>query len=104
MTASKPEPPPEEGEERVRPFLDVWLMRRVGTGLAVGAAQDLVYERVKFGREKYGTELMTHNGRDPVEDARQELGDLLMYIAQAKMEGRDVSELKTLLKVVTELV
>lgn len=54
------------------------------------ALADLVSARNSFGEAKYGTGLRTHNGRDPIEDARQELGDLLQYLWQAKMEGKDL--------------
>ncbi len=39
----------------------------------------LVQERDAFGRAKYNQPLMTDDGRNGVEDARQEVGDLLMY-------------------------
>lgn len=39
----------------------------------------LVLERDAFGRKKYGQPLMSEDGRDGFEDARQELGDLLQY-------------------------
>ena len=45
-------------------------------------------ERVDFGRDKYGTVLQTHNGRDALQDAREELLDLVFYTAQAYLEGK----------------
>lgn len=39
----------------------------------------LVQERDAFGRKKYGQPLMSQDGRNGYEDARQELGDLLQY-------------------------
>ena len=42
--------------------------------------------RAAAGVAKYGRPLQTHNGRDAREDARQELLDALMYLAQAEME------------------
>jgi hypothetical protein len=39
----------------------------------------LVRERDAFGRAKYGQPLMSQDGRNGVEDARQEAGDLLQY-------------------------
>jgi hypothetical protein len=53
----------------------------------------LVSARDAFGRQKYGTGLRIHNGRDPIEDANQEIGDLLQYLQQARMEGRDITTL-----------
>lgn len=42
--------------------------------------------RADAGKERYGTFLMTHNGRDALIDAYQEAIDLVMYLAQAIME------------------
>ena len=66
MNASKHEPQPTQGDKRVL---------------------DLVYKdlvaRAEFGREKYGTYLMTNNGRNALMDAYQEALDLVMYLRQA---------------------
>jgi hypothetical protein len=48
----------------------------------------LTEERSNFGKEKYGTVLRTNNGRDSLEDCRQEIGDLLLYATQAALEGK----------------
>jgi hypothetical protein len=65
MDASKHEPPPKQGEKVVL---------------------DLVIEdfktRAEFGKKKYGTLLMTGNGRDALVDAYQEAIDLVMYLRQ----------------------
>jgi hypothetical protein len=37
-----------------------------------------IQARVDTGQEKYGTKLMTHNGRDALWDAYQEAIDLVM--------------------------
>jgi hypothetical protein len=37
----------------------------------------LIEQRDAFGRQKYGQPLMSQDGRDGCEDARQELGDLM---------------------------
>jgi len=42
--------------------------------------------RAEMGRERYGTYLMTDNGRDALDDAYQEAIDLCMYLKQLKME------------------
>lgn len=47
-------------------------------------------KRVRMGKEKYGTLLMSHNGRNALEDAWEETCDLVMYLHQAKMEGEHV--------------
>ena len=90
--ASTPEPPPERGDRDVPEPLISFLEDQGYDGAA-----DLVRKRVRFGVEKYGTRLETGNGRDPIEDARQEIGDALQYLAQAKMEGRNVRELNDLI-------
>ena len=43
-------------------------------------------ERSKIGTEKYGTPLMTGNGRKPLVDAYQEVLDLAVYIKQEILE------------------
>jgi hypothetical protein len=52
------------------------------------AAQVLedIRARVSAGEKKYGTRLMTHNGRDALMDAYQEAIDLVMYLCQVIME------------------
>ena len=42
--------------------------------------------RREFGVGKYGTELKSHNGRDPLVDAYQEALDLALYLKQALLE------------------
>lgn len=80
---SQPEPPPTGNGDLVTPPLLEALADYPEIAVLVSA-------RYAFGRSKYGTGLRTHNGRDPLEDARQELGGLLQYLWQAKMEGRDI--------------
>lgn len=46
-------------------------------------------ERRERGIKKYGTELLTFNGRDALLDAYQESLDTTMYLKQALME-RDI--------------
>jgi hypothetical protein len=45
-------------------------------------------ERDRVGRERYGTPLQAHNGRDALVDAYQEALDLVVYLRQA-IEERD---------------
>ncbi|MFN3199970.1 MAG: hypothetical protein ACE366_16360 [Bradymonadia bacterium] len=47
----------------------------------------LLWRRFTFGLGKYGTLVQTHNGRDALVDARDELGDLLQYGTQAILEA-----------------
>ena len=42
--------------------------------------------RDKLGRERYGTPLQPHNGRDALVDAFQEALDLCVYLRQAIYE------------------
>lgn len=43
-------------------------------------------DRREHGIKKYGTELMTNNGRDALVDAYQEALDLVVYLKQELME------------------
>lgn len=69
---NKPEPAPTPNESR-----PVW---------------ELVIEDMKardqFGREKYGTPLQAHNGRDALVDAYQEALDLCVYLRTAIEERK----------------
>lgn len=47
-------------------------------------------ERAERGRIKYGTYLMSHNGRDALVDAYEEALDLCMYLKQEIMDRMDV--------------
>ena len=40
-------------------------------------------ERDQVGRQRYGTPLQAHNGRDALVDAYQEALDLVVYLRQA---------------------
>jgi hypothetical protein len=93
--ASVPEPPPVPRGEVVPVHLIAELSR-----IRDYAAADspviarrlnelivLVEERNAFGVAKYGQPLMTNDGRNGLEDARQELGDLLQYVCKCAMAG-----------------
>ena len=59
---------------------------------------ELISERDEFGKEKYGQSLMSQDGRNEIEDARQELGDFLQYVYKAKMNNHpDLIKLQELL-------
>lgn len=66
MTAATPQPAPRPGQ------IEVYK----------NVLND-IRERVAAGEAKYGTKLMTHNGRDALMDAYQEALDLVMYLRQA---------------------
>lgn len=54
--------------------------------------------RDAVGRERYGTPLQIHNGRDALVDAYQEALDLAVYLRQAIEERGGISTLHTALK------
>ena len=49
-------------------------------------------ERAEAGRERYGTYLETHNGRDALWDAYQETLDLAVYLRQLILENLESKE------------
>jgi hypothetical protein len=67
--AGIPQPLPQSGRVDVLPFVLEDFQRRA-----------------EMGKQKYGTLLQTHNGRDPLWDAYQEAIDLVMYLRQAILE------------------
>ncbi len=103
-SASKPEPPPENKGEPVTPALLKWMAHMQQEGLIEGgpylAASSLVKQRNAFGMVKYGQPLMTKDGRDDVEDAMQEMGDLLQYTFKAVLNRRDTRKLREIISVV----
>lgn len=46
-------------------------------------------DRLNVGEKHYGVRLCTHNGRDAVRDAKEELADGVLYLTQAMMEAED---------------
>ena len=85
------QPDPKPGDEVVCGY----LLNRLGKARAF-ELHGVVQHRVAVGLDRYGTYLMTHNGRDAVQDAKEEIGDAAQYIEQARLEGRDLDELRTL--------
>jgi chromosome segregation ATPase len=69
---AKAQPTPRPGREEVHPRVVAFLN-----------------ERAAFGRRKYDRPLETHNGRDPLIDLMQELGDALEYAMQEYMQRTD---------------
>lgn len=49
----------------------------------------MVQERRQLGIQRYGSPLMTHNGRDALQDALEEAVDLAAYLMQLRMERDD---------------
>lgn len=68
-THNTPEPPPKQGKQEV-----------------MNAVIEDMKQRREDGIEKYGTPLMTHNGRNALVDAYQEVLDLAVYIKQELLE------------------
>lgn len=61
----------------------------------------LIQERNNFGIEKYGQPLYSEDGRNSIEDARQELGDLLQYACKIKMQKeKNPEQIEEFLKLV----
>ena len=48
--------------------------------------------RDRVGRERYGTPLQPHNGRDALQDAYEEALDLAAYLKQAIVERDTVAD------------
>lgn len=78
-----PEPPPmwTDKSQAVWPHLERQLQQDEDLRRALES-------RVEFGRSKYGTVLHSHNGRNAIRDAKDEVEDLMFYLAQAHMEGK----------------
>lgn len=56
------------------------------------------------GIRKYGTRLMTWNGRSPTQDAKEELVDALQYVQQAEEEMQDMrAEIALMRAAITQL-
>lgn len=49
-----------------------------------------IEQRKQLGIQRYGSPLMTHNGRDAIRDAREEAVDLAVYLMQVELEVRDL--------------
>jgi hypothetical protein len=90
------------GEVRLSDDLREWEARSIGAAEepppTTGTGRpiwELVVEdmqaRDAMGRERYGTPLLAHNGRDAMVDLYQELLDAVVYLRQA-LEERDVSD------------
>lgn len=84
---SVPEPPPIKSGVEVTPLLIEWLSSQTADSSPIIA---LIEARRLYGLSKYGQSLMTEDGRDTMEDARQEAADLLQYIYKAKLQGAPI--------------
>lgn len=52
---------------------------------------EAIQARREIGIQRYGSPLMTHNGRDAIQDAWEEAVDLAAYLTQMRMERNDAS-------------
>jgi hypothetical protein len=97
-TISVPEPPPTVGGEVVPDVLINYLtlfkdehkqnipeLARDKFIVNMDGLVSLIHQRDNFGRTKYGQPLMSEDGRNGVEDAKQELGDLLQYLMKCQL-------------------
>lgn len=75
MKASTNQPDPKPGKLNVLDFV----------------LQD-IQSRSDMGKAKYGTRLLTHNGREALWDAYQEALDMVMYLRQALLEQDGATE------------
>lgn len=96
---SVPEPPPvPKGQivpDKLIEFLTLskeHLQERSDLLVHTDALIALIKDRDTFGRAKYGQPLMSEDGRNGIEDAKQELGDLLQYLLKCKLAGQTVSK------------
>ena len=92
--ASIPEPPPKNIGQCVPEKLKEWIQQTHFPDDLKLKLIKLIDQRDKYGFQKYGQHLMTQDGRDSVEDARQEAGDLLQYLYKAIMNGEDTSPIE----------
>ncbi len=106
---SVPEPAPKNEGVPITPLLIRWVDQlssdTLGPPLNDVKADTiaLIRARDNFGYNKYTQHLMSQDGRNSVEDARQELGDLLQYLFKAKHNGEDISSVVQLLPVLLAL-
>lgn len=99
---SVPEPPPINEGENVPEHLIEWLRKNMGT-----EAEDCIHgihERDNFGFQKYGQHLMTGDGRNDIEDLRQEILDALQYAMKAKMNKKSLKPIMPYLRALNTLV
>lgn len=102
--SSVPEPPPKPSGIIVPDSLIGYLKQKYSHESV--PLVELIKQRDAFGRAKYGQPLMSQDGRNGVEDARQEAGDLLQYAYKVYLTGdkEGLESLKELTKQVAEIV
>lgn len=106
--ASIPEPAPSKGKVSVTANLlqlltDAIVASPHESYFGNVAMKELVEQRRLLGISKYGQELMTEDGRNAFEDARQEIGDAAQYIWKLGMEGAPDEEFQRILLLLAAL-
>ena len=102
---SKPEPPPKDEGYIVSTELIKFIRKKCTSPEYIREkAIELIKERDCFGYKKYGQHLRTKDGRDDIEDARQEIGDLMQYLFKAKMNYKKTTEISELVLVLMDLI
>lgn len=97
---AEPEPPPRAEGAPIPELLVEWIEEHIEKS---GTVVEDVQARAEFGFKKYGQYLMSDDGRDTINDARQEAIDLLKYMYKAKIRGEDVSKLSDVLSIIATL-
>lgn len=107
VPASVPEPPPVDAGDEVTPALRTWLHQMVLSDHiplpAFHSAMALVISRDAYGSAKYGQPLRVGDGRNTIEDLRQELGDALQYAFKARMQGADLRGVLPLIEILKDV-
>jgi len=101
--ANTHEPSPKPGKTPVAPEVLKDIKATVTPDELRRVLLNDIMARIKAGRIKYETILMTLNGRDAWWDAWQESADLCMYLRQARMENPGNEALKDLYSTALEL-
>ena len=65
---------------------------------------ELLQKRYNYGKEKYTQPLMTDDGRDDIEDAFQELGDLFLYLFKARLNSHDTDPIQEYVTILQALL
>jgi|DEB0MinimDraft_6_1074348.scaffolds.fasta_scaffold96415_2 hypothetical protein len=99
MNQSIPEPPPKDKGFSIPCALINFIESSCSDEDIKREAIHLITMRDRFGRAKYGQPLMSEDGRDCIEDAMQEIGDLMQYVFKAKCNGRDLEPIRKMMTV-----
>lgn len=85
-TGGQVQPPPQtiKGQVAVFPLLQNMMKESNFPDSLI----KFIQERYEFGLKKYGTPLMSPNGRDMMKDAKDEIGDLAQYLAGCIHQAR----------------